>query len=40
LFAGTYFHRLVVRESALRIAMKRVDLVNCDAALEGLLVPF
>jgi len=24
----------------IRIAWKRVDLVNCDAALEGLLVPF
>ena len=40
LFGGTYFHRLVVRDGALRIAMKRVDLVNCDAPMDGLLVPF
>ena len=40
LFAGTYFHRLVVRDGAIRIAMKRVDLVNCDAPMDGLVVPF
>ena len=39
-FAGTSFHRLVRVDDAIRIAWKRVDLVNCDAALEGLLVPF
>ena len=38
--AGTSFHRLVRDGDGIRIAWKRVDLVNCDAALEGLLVPF
>jgi benzoate/toluate 1,2-dioxygenase beta subunit len=40
LFAGTYFHRLVRGESGIRIAFKRVNLVNCDAPLDGLVVPF
>jgi len=40
LFGGTYFHRLVVRDGAIRIAMKRVDLVNCDAPMDGLVIPF
>jgi benzoate/toluate 1,2-dioxygenase beta subunit len=40
LFAGTYFHRLVQTESGIRIAFKRVNLINCDAALDGLVVPF
>jgi 3-phenylpropionate/cinnamic acid dioxygenase small subunit len=40
LFAGTYIHRLVGEGDAMRIAMKRVDLVNCDAPLDGLVVPF
>jgi 3-phenylpropionate/cinnamic acid dioxygenase small subunit len=39
-FAGTYRHRLVRAGDALRIASKRVDLVNCEAELEGLVVPF
>ena len=39
-YAGTSFHRLVCAGDDLRIAWKRVDLINCDAALEGLLVPF
>ena len=39
-YAGTSFHRLVWAGDDIRIAWKRVDLVNCDAALEGLLVPF
>ena|SRR5690348_1864796 len=39
-YAGTSFHRLVHAGDDIRIAWKRVDLVNCDAALEGLLVPF
>ena len=39
-YAGTSFHRLVRANEDIRIAWKRVDLVNCDAALEGLLVPF
>ncbi|HZE53101.1 MAG TPA: aromatic-ring-hydroxylating dioxygenase subunit beta [Bradyrhizobium sp.] len=40
LFAGTYMHRLLADGETLRIAMKRVDLVNCDAPLDGLVVPF
>ena len=40
LFAGTSFHELEIREGGIRIASKRVDLVNCDAALDGLVIPF
>jgi 3-phenylpropionate/cinnamic acid dioxygenase small subunit len=39
LFAGTSFHTLVWQDG-LRIAFKRVDLVNCDAPLDGLVIPF
>jgi 3-phenylpropionate/cinnamic acid dioxygenase small subunit len=40
LFAGTAFHRLVQQKDGIRIASKRVDLVNCDAPLDGIVVPF
>jgi 3-phenylpropionate/cinnamic acid dioxygenase small subunit len=40
LFAGTYFHRLVQGEAGIRIAFKRINLINCDAPLDGLVVPF
>jgi benzoate/toluate 1,2-dioxygenase beta subunit len=40
LFAGTYFHTLVGAGPDIRIAFKRVDLVNCDAPMDGLVVPF
>ena len=40
LFAGTSFHRLVGEGDAMRIAMKKVELINCDAPLDGLVVPF
>ena len=40
LFGGTCLHRLVQIEGAVRIASKRVDLVNCDAPLDGIVVPF
>jgi 3-phenylpropionate/cinnamic acid dioxygenase small subunit len=40
LFGGTAFHRLVVDAGGIKIAWKRVDLVNCDAPLDGLVVPF
>lgn len=40
LFAGTALHRLVQVEGAVRIAWKRVDLVNCDAPMDGITVPF
>jgi benzoate/toluate 1,2-dioxygenase beta subunit len=39
-FGGTAFHRLVLVGSSVRIGWKRVDLVNCDASHEGLVVPF
>ncbi len=39
-FAGTYWHRLVLTDGGIRIAQKRVDLVNCDAPMDGLAVPF
>jgi benzoate/toluate 1,2-dioxygenase beta subunit len=39
-FGGTCFHRLVRRDDGIRIAWKRVELINCDAPLEGLVVPF
>jgi benzoate/toluate 1,2-dioxygenase beta subunit len=40
LFAGTAFHYLVHTGEGICIAGKRVDLVNCDAPLDGLVVPF
>ena len=40
LFAGTYRHRLVGSPGDIQIADKRVDLINCDAPLDGLVVPF
>jgi benzoate/toluate 1,2-dioxygenase beta subunit len=40
LFAGTTWHRLVQIDRAVRIAWKRVDLVNCDAPLDGITQPF
>jgi ethylbenzene dioxygenase subunit beta len=39
LFGGTAHHRLVQLNGDLRIAWKRVDLLNCDAPLDGILVP-
>ncbi len=40
LFAGTARHRLVATPSGIKIAWKRVDLVNCDAPLDGITIPF
>ena len=40
LFAGTYLHDLVLIDDAIRIAFKKVDLVNADAPMDGLVVPF
>jgi len=39
-FAGTYLHELVRAGTSIRIVSKRVDLVNCDAAMDGLVIPF
>jgi len=36
LFAGWATHDLVTEDSALRIKLKRVDLVNCDAAFGNI----
>jgi 3-phenylpropionate/cinnamic acid dioxygenase small subunit len=40
LFAGTAWHRLVQIDGTIRIASKRVDLVNCDAPMDGITQPF
>jgi 3-phenylpropionate/cinnamic acid dioxygenase small subunit len=40
LFGGTCLHRLIRGANGIQIAWKRVDLVNCDAPHEGLVVPF
>jgi benzoate/toluate 1,2-dioxygenase beta subunit len=37
-FGGRYTHRLRREGGALRIAEKRVDLVNCDAPMENILL--
>jgi len=40
IFAGTALHRLVLADGGIKIAWKRVDLVDCDAPHDGLVVPF
>jgi 3-phenylpropionate/cinnamic acid dioxygenase small subunit len=40
IFGGTARHRLVQSDGGIMIAWKRVDLVNCDAPLDGITVPF
>jgi 3-phenylpropionate/cinnamic acid dioxygenase small subunit len=40
LFAGTTRHRLVATPGGIKIAWKRVDLVNCDAPMDGITIPF
>lgn len=35
-YAATAWHTLVVQASALRIRLKRVDILNCDAALPSI----
>lgn len=40
LFGGTMRHRLVQSGGPILIAWKRVDLVNCDAPLDGITMPF
>ena len=34
-FVGTCFHHLTLQGGGLRMTMKRVDLINCDAALPA-----
>jgi benzoate/toluate 1,2-dioxygenase beta subunit len=40
MFGGTTLHHLVRAGSRVMIAWKRVDLVNCDAPLDGITIPF
>jgi 3-phenylpropionate/cinnamic acid dioxygenase small subunit len=40
IFGGTALHRLVHTKNGIRIAWKRVDLVNCDAPMDGITIPF
>jgi len=40
IFAGTAHHRLVQSDGWIMIDWKRVDLVNCDAPLDGITIPF
>jgi 3-phenylpropionate/cinnamic acid dioxygenase small subunit len=40
LFGGTALHRLVRANGRIMIAWKRIDLVNCDAPLDGITMPF
>jgi 3-phenylpropionate/cinnamic acid dioxygenase small subunit len=40
LFGGTALHRLAQADGRIMIAWKRVDLVNCDAPLDGITMPF
>jgi 3-phenylpropionate/cinnamic acid dioxygenase small subunit len=40
LFGGTVLHRLAQNDSRIMIAWKRIDLVNCDAPLDGITIPF
>ena len=40
LFAAWATHHLTVVEGKLKIRLKRVDLVNCDAPLDGITIPF
>jgi benzoate/toluate 1,2-dioxygenase beta subunit len=40
LFAGTYTHHLRSTAGGFRIALKKAELVNCDAPMENVLVYF
>ena len=35
LYVGTFFHHLTLQDGALRMTLKRVNLLNCDAALPA-----
>ena len=37
-YGGTYRHELVRSDSGLKIRHKRVDLINCDAALNTIII--
>ena len=34
-YVGTFFHHLTLHDGALRMTLKRVNLLNCDAALPA-----
>jgi len=34
-YVGTFFHHLTMQDGALRMTLKRVNLLNCDAALPA-----
>lgn len=34
-YVGTFFHHLTVHDGALKMTLKRVNLLNCDAALPA-----
>ena len=38
-FMGRQFHRLMREGDTFRIALKRVNLINCDSAFEAMAVP-
>jgi len=40
MFGGTCRHRLVRADGVFKIAWKRVDLINSEGILDGLVVPF
>lgn len=37
-YAGTYTHKLVMDDGELKIRHKRVDLINCDAAHNSIII--
>ena len=39
-FGGRYEHRLVRRDGALCIALKKATLINCDSVFDALAIPF
>lgn len=39
-FAGDYVHRLIPDGETYRISEKRVNLLNCDAPMGGIVIPF
>jgi 3-phenylpropionate/cinnamic acid dioxygenase small subunit len=40
IFGGTTLHRLAHANGRITIAWKRVNLVNCDAPMDGITIPF
>lgn len=40
IFAGEQLHGLVREDGDYKIAWKRINLVNCDAMMEGITIPF